>query len=197
MVLVERDLGGRIRTGLMLALDLERYDYSAHSQSLIRATERTIVERIPPRMKIRRQAPLELPHIMVLIDDRRDAVLQAARKVVDRSHPLYLSLIHIWLLFRSYRPEGFRRTEAVSYTHLFEDAMNKAYLKARKSINIPGFRKGKAPRKVIENFYSEAVFYEDAFDLVFPKAYDDAIVETGIYPVDRPSVCLLYTSRGV
>ena len=70
----------------------------------------------------------------------------------------------------------------------FEDAMNKAYLKARKSINIPGFRKGKAPRKVIENFYSEAVFYEDAFDLVFPKAYDDAIVETGIYPVDRPSV---------
>lgn len=89
MVLVERDLGGRIRTGLMLALDLERYDYSAHSQSLIRATERTIVERIPPRMKIRRQAPLELPHIMVLIDDRRDAVLQAARKGVDRSHPLY------------------------------------------------------------------------------------------------------------
>ncbi|MFR1758726.1 MAG: trigger factor [Christensenellaceae bacterium] len=70
----------------------------------------------------------------------------------------------------------------------FEEAMNKAYLKARKSINIPGFRKGKAPRKVIENFYSEAVFYEDAFDLVFPKAYDDAIVETGIYPVDRPSV---------
>ena len=70
----------------------------------------------------------------------------------------------------------------------FEEAMNKAYLKARKSINIPGFRKGKAPRKVIEYFYSEAVFYEDAFDLVFPKAYDDAIVETGIYPVDRPSV---------
>ncbi len=70
----------------------------------------------------------------------------------------------------------------------FEEAMNKAYLKARKSINIPGFRKGKAPRKVIENFYSEAVFYEDAFDMVFPKAYDDAIVETGIYPVDRPSV---------
>ena len=47
------------------------------------------MERIPPRMKIRRQAPLELPHIMVLIDDRRDAVLQAARKGVDRSHPLY------------------------------------------------------------------------------------------------------------
>ena len=69
----------------------------------------------------------------------------------------------------------------------FEEAMNKAYLKARKSINIPGFRKGKAPRKVIENFYSEAVFYEDAFDMVFPKAYDDAIVETGIYPVDRTS----------
>ena len=70
----------------------------------------------------------------------------------------------------------------------FDDAMNKAYLKARKNINIPGFRKGKAPRKMIETFYSEAIFYEDAVDLVFPKAYDDAINETGIYPVDRPSI---------
>ena len=50
----------------MLALDLERYDYGEKSQSLIRATEKTIVERIPPRMKIRRQAPLELPHIMAV-----------------------------------------------------------------------------------------------------------------------------------
>jgi len=78
----------------------------------------------------------------------------------------------------------------------FEAAMNQAYLKARKSINIPGFRKGKAPRKVIENFYSEAVFYEDAFDLVFPKAYDDAINETGIYPVDRPSVDVTSIGNG-
>lgn len=71
----------------------------------------------------------------------------------------------------------------------FEDAMNKAYLKARKSINIPGFRKGKAPRKVIENFYSEAVFYEGPLDLVFPKAYDERDRRNpGIYPVDRPSV---------
>ncbi len=89
MILVERDLGGRLRSGLMLALDLERYDYGEKSQSLIRATEKTIVERIPPRMKIRRQAPLELPHIMVLIDDPQDRVLQAARGGADRTHPLY------------------------------------------------------------------------------------------------------------
>ncbi len=89
MILVERDLGGRVRSGLMMALDLECYDYGEHSQSIIRATEKTIVERIPPRMKIRRQAPLELPHIMVLIDDRQDLVLQAARAGVDRAEPLY------------------------------------------------------------------------------------------------------------
>jgi len=89
MILVERDLGGRVRTGLMVALDLEQYDYSAGSQSLIRATEKTIVERIPPRMKIREKALVELPHIMVLIDDPADAVMDAARSGVDRQKALY------------------------------------------------------------------------------------------------------------
>ena len=60
---------GRERKGLVLALDLEKYDYSVGSQTLIRATEGTIVDRLPPRVKIRKDAALELPHIMVLIDD--------------------------------------------------------------------------------------------------------------------------------
>lgn len=57
------------RQGLIMAIDLERYDYHQGSKSLIRATEGTVLERIPPRVKIREGAPLELPHIMVLIDD--------------------------------------------------------------------------------------------------------------------------------
>jgi hypothetical protein len=76
LVLVEREVGGRVRRGLMLALDLERYDFRKGSQSLIRATEGTIVERLPPRIRIREGAPLEAPHILVLIDDPRRTVIE-------------------------------------------------------------------------------------------------------------------------
>src|SRR5690554_5217156 len=69
----------------------------------------------------------------------------------------------------------------------FEEGMQKAYLKNRKSISVPGFRKGKVPRKIIERFYGEAIFYEDAINEVFPKVYDEAIQETNIVPVDSPS----------
>lgn len=57
------------RKGLLVALDLEQYDFSAASQSLIRATEGTVLDRLPPRVKIRQDAPLEVPHILILIDD--------------------------------------------------------------------------------------------------------------------------------
>jgi hypothetical protein len=64
------------RKGLMLALDLEKYDYSVGSQSLIRATEGTILDRLPPRIQIRKEALLETPHIMVLIDDPNQQVIE-------------------------------------------------------------------------------------------------------------------------
>jgi hypothetical protein len=76
LILVERNINGGVRRGLMVALDLERYDYSKGSQSLIRATEGTIIERLPPRMKIREGASLELPHILVLIDDPQKTVIE-------------------------------------------------------------------------------------------------------------------------
>ncbi|MBR5500838.1 MAG: DUF1015 family protein, partial [Clostridia bacterium] len=58
-----------LRTGLVMAFDLEAYDFKKGSGSLIRATEGTVTERIPPRMKIRKDAAIEMPHIMILIDD--------------------------------------------------------------------------------------------------------------------------------
>jgi Protein of unknown function (DUF1015) len=64
------------RKGLMLALDLEMYDYNKGAQSLIRATEGTILDRLPPRIKVRENAPIELPHIMVLIDDPQQTVIE-------------------------------------------------------------------------------------------------------------------------
>ena len=76
VILVKRTIHGKCRHGILLALDLDQYDYAPGSQTLIRATEGTIVERIPPRMHIREKALLELPHILVLIDDPQHTVLQ-------------------------------------------------------------------------------------------------------------------------
>ncbi|MBQ3537155.1 MAG: trigger factor family protein, partial [Clostridia bacterium] len=68
----------------------------------------------------------------------------------------------------------------------FEKALNKAYNKEKGNIAVPGFRKGKAPRAIIEKRYGEGVFYDDALDIAFPAAYESAIEEAGIEPVDSP-----------
>ena len=70
----------------------------------------------------------------------------------------------------------------------FDAAMDKAYRKVRNQVNIPGFRKGKAPRKMIENMYGEGVFYDEAFELVFDEVYGPAIDENKVEVVDRPEI---------
>ena len=74
-VFVERQVGEKVQSGLVVALDLECYDYNKGSQTLIRATEGTILDRLPPRMEVRRDALLESPHILVLYDDPEGVVL--------------------------------------------------------------------------------------------------------------------------
>lgn len=75
LIYVLRTVGRRTRRGLMVCLDLEQYDYHQGAQTLIRATEGTILDRLPPRIRIRQGAPLECPHILVLFDDPNDTVL--------------------------------------------------------------------------------------------------------------------------
>ncbi len=70
----------------------------------------------------------------------------------------------------------------------FEDALNKAYAKCRKDIMLPGFRKGKAPRKMVESMYGATVFYEDAVNEIFPEIYTKAVTEQQIKAVGAPSV---------
>ncbi len=70
----------------------------------------------------------------------------------------------------------------------FEENLQKAYLKNRGKFSIPGFRKGKVPRKILEMNYGEDLFYEDAINLILPEEYDSAIVELGLEPVDTPEV---------
>ncbi len=78
----------------------------------------------------------------------------------------------------------------------FEEGIQKSYLKNRKRFNVPGFRKGKVPRKIIEHNYGEGVFYEDAINIVFPEAYDNAIEEHNLDPVDRPEVDIEEFEKG-
>jgi hypothetical protein len=89
LILVERQAGARTRHGLMLTLDLEEYDFNKGSQTLIRATEGTILDRLPPRIKIRKGAALELPHILVLIDDPQRTVIEPLVAVKDQLQPVY------------------------------------------------------------------------------------------------------------
>jgi uncharacterized protein (DUF1015 family) len=89
MIYIERSVDHKIRRGLMACLDLEAYDYNKGSSSLIRATEGTIIERLPPRMKIRQGAMLELPHILVLIDDPEHTVIEAVAARKDHLEKCY------------------------------------------------------------------------------------------------------------
>ena len=71
---------------------------------------------------------------------------------------------------------------------LMESGVQKAYLKARKNIMIPGFRKGKAPRKMIESMYGAHVFYEDGLEEIFPEVYEFAVVKQEVNAIGRPSL---------
>lgn len=81
--------GAKSRKGLIIAVDLEFYDYNKGSQTMIRATEGTVLERIPPRVKIRQNAPIELPHIMILIDDAHKSVIEPLAEKISMFEKLY------------------------------------------------------------------------------------------------------------
>lgn len=90
MVLVRRETRhGVVRWGLMVALDLEQYSWQPDARTLIRATEGTILDRLPPRVAIRQKAPLELPHIMVLVSDGDRRLIEPLAAAIDRLTPLY------------------------------------------------------------------------------------------------------------
>ena len=90
MIYIERKTAfGRTRRGLVAQIDLETYEWKPFSTANIRATEATIVERIPPRMEIRRGAALELPHIMLLVDDKDDLLVGGSGALAKKKAPLY------------------------------------------------------------------------------------------------------------
>ncbi len=86
---VRTQADGKVRTGLVGAIDLEMYDYTKGSTSQVRATEATVASRIPPRVEIRRDAALELPHIMILIDDVKKTVIEPLEARIDTLTKVY------------------------------------------------------------------------------------------------------------
>ena len=90
MIYLERtQADGKVREGLMGIVDLEDYSYEKGSQTLIRATEKTVIERIPPRVKVRENAILELPHIMILIDDEKKTIIESLKNKVTENDKVY------------------------------------------------------------------------------------------------------------
>lgn len=88
-VLVERWIDGAPRKGLLAAFDLDEYDFDPEAHPLIRPTEQTLLDRLPPRMEIRRGAPVESPHALVLMDDREHSVIEPVYAQKDRLAKLY------------------------------------------------------------------------------------------------------------
>ncbi|MCL2833373.1 MAG: DUF1015 domain-containing protein [Treponema sp.] len=89
-VYIERSAPGRcVRKGLVMAIDLEKYDWNPKEKSLIRATEGTVPERIPPRMQIRQTAALETTHVLLLIDDDEDKLISGLGEIAKKNPPLY------------------------------------------------------------------------------------------------------------
>ena len=90
MIYLERTQSdGKVREGLIGIVDLEDYSYEVGSQTLIRATEKTVIERIPPRVKVRENAKLELPHIMILIDDEKKDIIESLKNKVTETDVVY------------------------------------------------------------------------------------------------------------
>ena len=89
-IYIERTMAnGKIRQGIIGMVDLEDYDYAKGATSPIRATEATVVERIPPRMRVRKGAPLELPHILLLMDDEPGQVIEPLAELTDTFEKVY------------------------------------------------------------------------------------------------------------
>ncbi len=105
MVYIEREItGGAIRKGILGLLDLEDYKYESGSKTLTRATEQTVASRIPPRVKIRKDAPIEFPHVLIFIDDPNDTVMNT---VSDKKGTLK-ELYNFSLMQNGGKIEGYR-----------------------------------------------------------------------------------------
>lgn len=131
MIYVERTQSdGMVRRGIVGAIDLEQYDYRPGSSSSVRATEATVPERIPPRLKVRMGAQIELPHVLILIDDEERTVVDPCKEIRERTSPIYdTTLMEGGGRIRGYLLDNAQkeRVEAALEKLNDNDAFNKKY----------------------------------------------------------------------
>ncbi|MBR1863988.1 MAG: DUF1015 domain-containing protein [Ruminococcus sp.] len=129
LIYVERTQSdGKLRAGVVGAIDLTQYEYYKGSESQVRATEATVVERIPPRMKIRKGAPIELPHIMILIDDVKKEIIEPLAAKKEGFEKLYSfelmaggGKVEGWLIDETTRAGIMERLEKFSSPEAFKE----------------------------------------------------------------------------
>ena len=192
------------RRGLIAAVDLEQYDWKSDSRPLIRCTEGTVAERLPPRMDIRRSAPLELPHVLLLIDDEADSLLSVLGERAKKAAPVYSTPLMMdcgsvsgWLInaeddlsfiagkFEELYRRSTSRYDGNGQPFLFAVGDGNHSLAAAKGI----WEEYKASRPAddlpvhpcryalaeIENIYDPAIQFEPIHRLVFDTGFDEAV----------------------
>ncbi len=180
MIYVERTQSdGTVRHGIVGAVELCDYDYKKGSKALIRATEQTVIERIPPRVKIRRDAPVELPHVLLLTDDPQKTVIEPLKAVKNELKVAYdFDLMqgggHItgWFL----RPEDIERV-GMAVNALFdgkEDKMmfavgdgNHSLATAKECSNLSDSPLAKSALVEVVNIHDDSIQFEPIYRVLF------------------------------
>lgn len=196
MIYLEREVsGGKTRKGVVGLIDLEHYSYKKDSNSLIRATEATVIERIPPRIEIRKDAILEMPHIMLLIDDPENTVIEPLSNKTDNFKMVY----DFDLMRNSGHIKGFALDEATItavQTALFELASNNkdnllfavgdgnhSLATAKECYNLNKTENSKYALVEVVNIHDTSLEFEPIYRVVFgvePEAlFDDFLNALG------------------
>ncbi len=211
MIYVERtQYDGKVREGLIGIIDLEDYSYEEGSQTLIRATEKTVVERIPPRMKVRENALLELPHIMILIDDDKKEIIESLKdKVSEKIYDFDLMQkgghIKGYLLNKREIDNVIKKLELLADKKSFEKKYNvkdkgvllfamgdgnhslatakECYEKLKKSMSKEEYLNHPARYALVElvNLHSDALVFEAIHRVLFDIDVDNFIKELNNY----------------
>lgn len=210
-IYVERSVSGGVRHGLVGAIDLDMYDYSAGSKAPVRASEKTVIERLPARVTIREGASLELPHVMVLIDDAKKSVIEPLRKKTGSMRKLYdFELMEDGGHIKGYQVEGklLRSVESALESLAEREvqmvigdgnhslaAAKELWERLKKTLSPDELKDHPARYALVElnNVYDEGVRFEPIHRVVFnvcPKKLTDVIKEKLGSADGRSIVCV-------
>ena len=211
-IYVERQIGNDIRKGLVVAIDLEKYDYNVGAKTLMRATERTVIERLKVRKKIRQNATIDLPHIMVLINDKEDLLFKNINKFVAHTvrddgegvkhcEPICNKLYDFNLMFNSGNIKGYKIADKAAIEKIVDallELKEKAHdgflyavgdgnhsLAAAKDVYEETGR-GRYALVELVNIYDKGLKFYPIHRLVMGATEDDFRNTTGIDPYNPP-----------